>query len=161
MSSNDFERDAVYICSRFRSLKKDPKLKAKEQKANEARAITACKVAVDLGFEPKAPHLYLPRFLDDDIAWQRELGMIIGLDWLRQCQEVWVFGYSDASSISEGMAVEIEAAKEAQKVIRYFGEPDELMLELAEAIDDLGRFEADRDAVAAAINMVLNGHRAV
>ena len=95
----------VYICSPLRG----------EVEKNTANAIRYCKFALKHKRFPIAPHIWFPRFLNDDIPAERELALKMGLWLLTQCGEVWVFG----SRISEGMAAEIKAAKKQGKPIKY------------------------------------------
>ena len=47
---------------------------------------------------------------------ERELAMFMDMVLLGRCDEIWVFG----SHISNGMAAEIEIAKQKNMKIRYF-----------------------------------------
>lgn len=91
----------VYICSRYRA---DEKHTVEE---NVEKALEACRYAASMGYAPYAPHLYLPRCLDDDKPEERTLGLTIGLEYLKLCDEVWQWGVE----ISEGMAAEIALAE--------------------------------------------------
>ena len=95
----------VYICSPYRG----------DTEKNVAAAVKYCRYAIGKGMVPIAPHIYLTRFLNDDIPEQRELGLRIGLEALAQCAEIWVFG----NYVSEGMKREIAAASEAGKRILF------------------------------------------
>lgn len=64
---------------------------------------------------PICPHIYLTQFLDDDISEEREAGLYLGIQMLKRCSELWVFG----SHISDGMAKEIEFAKKYNIPIKY------------------------------------------
>ena len=57
---------------------------------------------------PIAPHIYCTQFCDDTIPWEREEGMKMGLELLKGCAELWVFGIDNPS---EGMRAEMEYAK--------------------------------------------------
>lgn len=65
---------------------------------------------------PIVPHLYLTQFLNDDIAEDRKAGLALGLQMLKRCHEMWVFG----ERISEGMKAEVEFSKRHNIPIRYF-----------------------------------------
>lgn len=65
---------------------------------------------------PFAPHILFTQFLDDGIQEERGLGLKLGLDMLKHCQELWVFG----ERISEGMAAEIKLAKRLGVPIQYY-----------------------------------------
>ena len=95
----------VYICSPYRG----------DTEKNVAAAVKYCRYAIGKGMVPIAPHIYLTRFLNDDIPEQRELGLRIGLEALAKCAEIWVFG----NYVSEGMKREIAAASEAGKRILF------------------------------------------
>lgn len=70
-----------------------------------------------------APHLYFTAILDDDQKEERERGIQMGLAWLEEATEVWVFG----DRITKGMALEIERAKELSKPVRNMPEPTKLL----------------------------------
>lgn len=69
-----------------------------------------------LGNLPIAPHLYFTQFLGEDNK-ERDLGILMGLELMELCDEVWVFG----ETISEGMRREIEYAKLIHKPIYFMG----------------------------------------
>lgn len=77
-----------------------------------------CKHVIDNGFIPYAPHLLFTQFMDDTIPEERATGMAMGIEMLKRCDELWVFG----ETISEGMAAEIELAKELDIPIHYIKE---------------------------------------
>ena len=92
----------VYICSPFRAADDEGR------KRNVDYAKELVRQAVDRGWAPFAPHLYLPGVLDDADAEQREAGMCAGLAFLETCDAVIV---GAKHGISEGMAREIRYAK--------------------------------------------------
>jgi hypothetical protein len=96
---------AVYICSPYRG----------DTERNIANARRYCRLAYNRGRIPIAPHLYLPQFLDDDDANERAAGLLLGIEALKLCSEVWVFG----TVISDGMRGEIAEAKRRGLRIRY------------------------------------------
>ena len=65
---------------------------------------------------PVVPHLYLTQFLNDDIEEERNAGLALGLQMLKRCHEMWLFG----DYISEGMRAEMEFAIKHNIPIRYF-----------------------------------------
>ena len=85
----------IYVCSPLRGDIEENIRKAKEYSR---------KIALD-GNLPVTPHLYLTTFLDDRMEEEREIGMAIALEWLKRCDEVYVFGEP-----SEGMKREIRLA---------------------------------------------------
>ena len=99
---NNYPR--VYICSPFRG---DPI-------RNTINAIRYCRFALRRHRFPIAPHIWLPRFMDDGNATERELALSFGLRLLCGCKEVWVFG----DTVSAGMAREIRKAKQRGIPIR-------------------------------------------
>lgn len=88
----------VYICSPYRTGDVDENVK---------RAREYCRLAIEEGFVPVAPHLLYPQFLEDGDESQRQAGMKCGLELLSVCAELWVFDYTDDS---RGMLKEIEFA---------------------------------------------------
>lgn len=75
---------------------------------NIAIAQTVCRVALLQGYAPYAPHLYLPNILDDENPHERKHGLQIGLQFLKECDELWAVG----GFMSSGMQEEIEFARE-------------------------------------------------
>lgn len=99
----------VYICSPLRG----------EVDQNIKRAHEYCAYAADCGMIPLAPHTIFTHYLDDLRPEQRERGLIMGLELLKRCDEIWVMG----SMVSEGMRGEIALAKEENIPLLYV--PDE------------------------------------
>lgn len=89
----------VYICSPCRG----------DYERNIAKAQEFCKEAVMLGVLPIAPHVYFTQFLDDTNPDERRVGLSLGLELLKQCDEVWVYGIENPSA---GMRTEITTAKD-------------------------------------------------
>ncbi len=98
----------VYICSPYRD----------NPRVNIMRARKYCKLAVSKGRIPLAPHLYFPQFLSD--VNEREIAMKMNFELMKICDEIWVFG----DQITEGMAAEIEQAKQGNCRLRYFERGD-------------------------------------
>jgi len=88
----------VYVCSPL----------AGDIEGNMEKAKNYCREAMEHGVLPIAVHVYFPQFLDDNNPIERESGMKMGLELLKLCDEVWVYG----DTISSGMAREIEFANE-------------------------------------------------
>ena len=65
-----------------------------------------CRLVVDEGHAPFAPHLIYPQFLDDIFPRQRAAGIASGIAWLGQADEMWVFS-PDLDLCSEGMRAEV------------------------------------------------------
>lgn len=85
----------VYICSPYRGNV--------EKNVGDARRY--CRMAVDEGCIPVAPHIYFTQFLDDSVEKERKAGIEAGIQLMLECDEVWVFGEP-----TEGMRQEIECA---------------------------------------------------
>lgn len=64
------------------------------------------KWAMKDGVVAVAPHLLFTQFLDDGKPDEREIGITAGLELMRRCDEVWVFGHYH----SRGMQEEIKEA---------------------------------------------------
>lgn len=101
-------RPIVYICSPY----------AGDIEVNAENARRYCRMAVNCGYIPIAPHLLFPQFMNDDIPRERELAMFFGNVLMSKCAEVWVCG----DIISPGMEEEIQRAKRKNYKIRYFTE---------------------------------------
>ena len=101
-------RPFVYVVSKF----------AGDVPSNVQNAKRYCRYAVSQKTIPIASHLLFPRFLNDNDAGERELGMLFGQALLAICKEVWVFG----TDYSKGMKAEICEAERLSKTIRYFDE---------------------------------------
>ena len=97
----------VFICSPFRATGETQEDYEREISANIRKAIDACRYAIREGYLPYAPHLYFTLFMDDSDDVEREIGMLLGLSWLAQCDELWVIG----RTVSDGMMKEIEQAE--------------------------------------------------
>lgn len=86
---------------------------------NIKRAQQYCRTVLLQGYMPLAPHVYYTNFLEENNEVERQLGMDMGLRWLAECDEMWVF---DKNGISKGMKVEIEMATKLNIPIKYMGE---------------------------------------
>lgn len=75
---------------------------------NIKKAEEFCRFVVDQGHLPYAPHVFFTRFLDDTVEKERKAGIAGGIEFLKVCDEMWVFG----EVVSEGMKKEIEVASE-------------------------------------------------
>lgn len=101
-------RPLVYICSPF----------AGDTRGNMEKARRYSRFAVRNACIPFAPHLLFPQFMDDGKPAEREIALFMGMVLLGKCDQMWVFG----STISKGMAVEIEKAEKKRIPVRYFTE---------------------------------------
>ena len=89
----------IFVCSPYRPTAENLRCQKSQLEANINRAKTACRILSTLGFLPLAPHLYFTQFLKDEEKKERETGMKLGLHWLEEADELWVFG----DTVSEGM----------------------------------------------------------
>lgn len=94
----------IFVCSRYAG--------DIEHNVEVARAL--CRVAVDAGCAPFAPHLLYTQFLSDGDPDQRDLGILLGLRFMEACDEVWVYV---GDGISDGMSRELEHARPLDKPI--------------------------------------------
>ena len=108
----------IFVCSPYRPLAETEESRKVELESNLHRAKTACRILTTLGFMPLAPHLYFTTFLEDEVKRERENGIRLGLQWLEEADEVWVFG----DRISNGMAAEIRRARWKGYRLRHFTE---------------------------------------
>ena len=96
----------VYVASPFKG----------DMQTNIQNAKMYALYVANQAFVPMVPHLFLTQFLNDDIQSERELGLALGLQILKRCHELWVFG----GIVSEGMSLEIRFARRHNIPIRYF-----------------------------------------
>ena len=88
----------VFVCSPF----------AGDIDGNIRKAIEYCRYEIIQGNAPFAPHLLYPQMLCECDPQQREDGIRMGLEFLKTCDELHVYG----DRISNGMAREIAVWKE-------------------------------------------------
>ena len=100
------DRTMVYICSPLRG----------DVTGNRKKAIMYSRMAYEMGVLPVTPHAYLTLFLDDSKPAQRYDGMEMGMQLLRNCHELWVFG----NTVSLGMRSEIAMARRLGMPMRAF-----------------------------------------
>ena len=96
----------IFVCSPYRG----------DVIRNAEKAQLYCQMVIKSGLIPIAPHLYFPQFLDDNDPAEREAGIRAGLELIKHCNEIWVFG----KEITDGMRQEIEFARKLEKRIKYF-----------------------------------------
>ena len=93
----DPEPKRVFICSRY----------VGDIERNVRIAIALCRMAIEAGYAPFAPHLIYTRLFDDNVPHERKKGIALGLIYMNICDEVWVY---TVDGISEGMKEEISHA---------------------------------------------------
>ena len=98
--------DKVFICSPYRG----------NVEANLKVAREMGRLAAMCNMVPIIPHLVFPQFLKDDEPKERVLGIQLGCELLKDCDELWIVG----NKITDGMRYEIEAAKKLKKRICCF-----------------------------------------
>lgn len=106
------KQKVIYVASPLRG----------DYEKNMEKARRYCKVVIDKGHIPYAPHLLFTQFMDDTIPEERKAGMAMGIEMLKKCDELWAFG----KTISEGMAAEIELANNTGITVRYLEDPEEV-----------------------------------
>ena len=85
-----------------------------------------------IGYCPLAPHLMFPQFLNDNDPEQRILGITLGVEQMKVCDEIWIFG----GRISNGMAFELEKAKELGIPVRLYDDDGNRISPATMMIDD-------------------------
>ncbi len=93
----------AYICSPYRAENSN------DLDRNITYAQELTRKAIDAGYAPITPHLYLTQCLDDRKENEREKGLEVGEELLILCDVVFI---GDKYGISEGMAYEIALAKD-------------------------------------------------
>lgn len=96
----------VYICSPYRG----------DKEKNTERAKRYCRMADIYSTLPIAPHLYFTTYLNDDSIMDRTSGMLMGLELLKYCSEVWIF----CNELSEGMIREIKEARKLNIPLKFY-----------------------------------------
>lgn len=112
----------VFICSPYRG----------DIDANIKRARKHARFAAICGYCPVAPHLLFPQFLNDSDPEERIKGIILGVEQMKLCDEVWIFG----PVISNGMAYELEAAKKLRIPVRMYDNDGNRLFPATMMIDD-------------------------
>lgn len=106
----------AYICSPCRG----------DYEKNIIKAQEYCCEAMNDGLLPLAPHVYFTQFVDDTNPEERKLGLRCGLQLLRHCQLIRVYG----CEVSAGMYDEIQLAGVLDIEIQVFGPPEFIELSL-------------------------------
>ena len=87
----------IFVCSKLKGVINN----------NIERAKEYCRNITLNGNIPIAPHIYFTQFLDESNKKERNIGILMGIELLKDCDELWVFD----KDISEGMQKEIDIAK--------------------------------------------------
>ena len=90
------DRPLIFVCSPYRG----------DMEANTQNARRYCRLVMEQGGIPFAPHLLFTQFLDENKAAERRQGLWMGREMLKLCDELWAFGEP-----TEGMRMEIEQAE--------------------------------------------------
>ena len=106
----------TFVCSEFGGLESNLELARKY-----------CKYAMEQGRNPLAPHLLFPQLLDDGSEDERALGIRLGIEWMKQCKEMWVFVVE--GNLSKGMLLEIWVAKSLNIPIKWFSYQKDILSE--------------------------------
>ena len=132
----------IYVCSPYRPRMEPPELAKRELADNIDRAKTACRLVAELGAVPICSHLFCTQFLDDSIVSEREQGRRIGLEMLKDADELWC----SSEYISEGMMAEIQEASRLGLPVRMFCETTGLLGKvLKRVVSDLYSDVDDQD----------------
>lgn len=100
----------TYICSPCRG----------DYEKNIIKAQEYCLEAMNEGLLPIAPHVYFTQFIDDTNKHERMKGLEAGLQLLRYCQLIRVYG----CEVSSGMRGEIQLAGVLGIEIEAYGTPE-------------------------------------
>lgn len=92
----------VYICSPYRADN------SMELDRNIAYAQELTREAIDAGYAPITPHLYITQCVNDKEVQERAAGLAVGLELIKSCGLLII---GSRYGISEGMQAEIAAAE--------------------------------------------------
>lgn len=135
-------KERIYICSPLRPKAQEPERAEIELKDNLGRAKAACRLVAKLGAVPLCSHLFCTQFLDDAVADERKIGRRIGLELLKDADELWCF----SEYISEGMMEEIALASKLGIPVRTIGESAGLLGKASGKNAVIGRNRAGQKA---------------
>ena len=90
------DRPLIFVCSPYRG----------DMETNTQNARQYCRLVMEQGGIPFAPHLLFTQFLDGNKAAERRQGLWMGREMLKLCDELWAFGEP-----TEGMRMEIAQAE--------------------------------------------------
>lgn len=95
------KRKKVYVCAPYHGTD------LADRERNEIRTGQICRNLYENGMHPVAPQLLYTRWLNEDDPKERADGLAAGLEWLEQCDAIFVFG----EVVTPGMEQEIMHAK--------------------------------------------------
>lgn len=98
----------AYICSPCRG----------DYEKNIIKAQEYCREAMNDGLLPLAPHVYFTQFVDDSNPEERKLGLRCGLQLLRYCQLIRVYGCASAAAAYADQPAAAPLLAEADKSLR-------------------------------------------
>ena len=102
------ERDKIYICSPFRVpdsiQQRGARATLRQHQLHLAWAIAMSRHAFEKGFFPVTPHLYLPAFVQDEVAAERRLALDWGLEWMGDCRALWKLDVPPSSGMQGELA---------------------------------------------------------
>ena len=98
----------VFICSPYRG----------DVEKNVQIADRVVRHVLFRGDIPIAPHLYFPQFLDETSQVDRIQGIKMGVELMKDCDELWLIG----TKITSGMEFELEAAKKIGIKVKLYDE---------------------------------------
>lgn len=98
-------RPLIFICSPYRG----------DVETNTQNARRYCRFALQQNGIPFAPHLLFTQFLNDGDPMERRIGLCLGIEMLKRCDELWAFGQP-----TEGMTMEIREAEQHGVRVRRF-----------------------------------------
>lgn len=104
----------AYICSPYSAATQV------DRKRNLDYAKRLTKYALECGYAPIAPHLYIAQLLNDNEPSEREIGMKAGIEMLRLCDVIIV---GKKYGFSQGMNEEIRAASTIGVAVEEIVEP--------------------------------------
>ena len=102
------KKPIVYICSPYSG----------NEISNSEKACRYSRFAVEEGYVPVTPHLYIPLFVSEE--QERELAFSLCLRLMDTCSEMWVFG----DVITDGMRREMAYAADNYVVMRHVKEEE-------------------------------------
>lgn len=103
------KRKKIYICAPWRGETETERLQ------NKAKTVGYWHDLYHIGYHPIAPQLLYGWLLNDNDPQERRDGLDAGLEELKRCDALWVFG----ERITEGMRGEINAAISAGIPVKY------------------------------------------